>query len=104
MLRPKQHLLHLRPRALLTLPKFKKAKTPCQKPKNAPREGTKSTAMPLAVTKTLPTPPHSTTTCLKKSTMPQEAEMLHPNQRSLGVLGAPKTAAPTIIQLPTAPC
>ena len=52
-------------------------------------------------------PPLSTSTCLKKSTllqMPQEAEMLHPNQRSSGVPGAQRTAAPTSTQLPTARC
>ena len=52
-------------------------------------------------------PPLSTTTCLKKSNlpqMPQEAEMLHPNQKSSGVPGAQRTAAPTSIQLPTARC
>merc|ERR1711873_286579 len=78
-----------------------------QRCNNASREETRNTAMPLATIGILLMPPLSTTTCSKKSTMhqmPQEVEMLHPNQRSLGVPGAPKTAAPTTIQLPTAPC
>ena len=104
---PKQHLLDLRPQALLKLPKLGRCAAPYQRCNNAPREETKSTAMPLAIIEILLMPPLSTTTCLKKSTspqMPQEAEMLHPNQKSLGVPGAPKTAAPTITQLPTALC
>ena len=62
--------------------------------------------MPLAVQEALLTPRHLTT-CLKLSTilqMPQEAVIFHPNQRSSGVPGAPRTAAPTSIQLPTARC
>ena len=104
---PKQHLLYLRPQALLGLPTLRRCAAPCQRCNNASREETRNTAMPLATIGILLMPPLSTTTCLKKSNlpqMPQEAEMLHPNQRSLGVPGAPKTAAPTIIQLPTAPC
>ena len=107
MLCPKQHLLHLCPQAFQKLPKLRKCEAPCLKPKEAPREGTKSTAMPLAIKEALLPPRHPTTTRLKKSTMlqmPQEAVMLHPNQRSFGVHGAPKTVAPTIIQLPPSLC
>ena len=85
----------------------KKSQNPMPQAKNAAREGKKSTAMPLAVTRTLLTPPYSTKTCKKKSTMPQipqEAVTLHPNQMSHGVLGAPKLVALTIIQPPTALC
>ena len=103
----KQHPLHLCPQAFQKLPKLRKCEAPCLKPKEAPREGTKSTAMPLAIKEALLPPQHPTTTCLKKSTMlqmPQEAVMLHPNQRSFGVHGAPKTVASTSTQLPTARC
>ena len=47
-LRPKQHLLHLRPHLPIKMPK-PRCETPCRKPKEAPREGRKSTAMPFAV-------------------------------------------------------
>ena len=57
---PKQQLLYLRPQALLKLPKLKRCAASCQKPKGAPREGTKSTAVPLAVQGALLTPLHST--------------------------------------------
>ena len=105
--RPKQHLLCLRPQALHKLPKLGRCAALCQRCNNASREETRNTAIPLATIGIPFMPPLSTTTCLKKPSMPQmpqEAEMLHPNQRSLGVPGAPKTAAPTSIQLPTARC
>merc|ERR1711873_61769 len=93
--------------ALYKLPNLGRCAALCQRCNNASREETRNTAMPLATIGILLMPPLSTTKCLKKSTMPQmpqEAEMLHPNQRSLGAPGASKTAAATITQLPTAPC
>ena len=107
MLRPKQHLLCLRPQALHKLPNLGRCAALCQRCNNASREETRNTAIPLATIGIPFMPPLSTTTCLKKPPMPQmpqEAEMLHPNQKNLGVPGAPKTAAPTITQLPTALC
>ena len=79
---PKQHLLNQRPQALLKLPKLGRCAAPCQKYNNASREGTKSTAMPFAVTGTLLTPLHSTTICPKKFTIrqvPQVTVIFHPN-------------------------
>ena len=102
-----QHLLYLRLQAFLKLPKLRRCEAPCQKPKEAPREGTRSTAMPLATQGDLLTPLNSTTICRKKSTsyqMPQDTATLHPQRMSRGVHGAPKTVAPTIIQPSTALC
>ena len=102
---PKQHLLCPRPQAHLKLPKLRRCEVPCQKPKEAPREGTKSTAMPLAIQGAPLTPLHSTSTCLKESIIRlvhQEAATSRPKQTNCGVLGAPNMASPTIIQQPTA--
>ena len=78
---PKQHLLHPRPHAYLKLPKLRKCETPCQKPKEAPREGTRSTATPLAVQEALLTPQHLTRIGPKKfiiRQVPQLTATLHP--------------------------
>ena len=68
---PKQHLLYLRPQAPLKPPKLRRCEAPCQKPKEAPREGTKSTEMPLVDQEALLTPQHSTSRCPKKPTIRQ---------------------------------
>ena len=80
--RPKQYLQYLRPQASLRLPKLRRCKALRRKLEEAPREGTRSTAMPLAIHEAPLTPQHSTSTCQKNYTlllMPQEAAMLHPN-------------------------
>ena len=103
----KQHLLYLRPQAFLKLPKLRRCEAPCQKPKEAAREGTRSTAMPRATHGAFLTPLHSTSTCLKVSTIRQvyqEAATPRPKQTNCGVLGAPNMASPKIILQPTALC
>merc|ERR1712240_286044 len=89
-----QHLLCLRPQALLNLPNLKRDKAPCQKPNKAPREGTKSTAMLPVATLTLPMSSHLMPTRTKKPTMRQDIVTPHSNQTHCGVLGAPNMVSP----------
>ena len=89
MPRPKQHLQYLRPPAFLRLPKLRRCIPPCLKPKEAPREGTESIAMPLARKETLIPPRHPIPTCPKRSTIRQElqeAVKFHPKDRCLALL------------------
>ena len=85
----KQHPLHLCPQAFKNLPKLRKCEAPCLKPKEAPREGTESIAMPLARKETLIPPRHPIPTCPKRSTIRQElqeAVKFHPKDRCLALL------------------
>ena len=89
MPRPKQHLQYLRPPAPLRLPKLRRCKAPCLMPKEAPREGTESIAMPRARKETLIPPRHPIPTCPKRSTIRQElqeAVKFHPKDRCLALL------------------
>ena len=106
-LSPRQHLLHLRPQILFGLPKARRCEVPCRESKKAPREETKSTAMPLAVEKVFLIILHSTKTCPKKSTIrqvPQEAVISRPKSINYGVHGALRTVEHTTIQQLTVRC